>query len=130
MRKLMIALLLLLLVPLAQADVVTEDPQQRQMLEIAKKLRCAVCQNESVAESNAELAQDMRQIIAEQLAAGRSEAEVIDYFRARYGDFVLMRPPRQGSGAPLWWAPLAILTAAGGGAFIYLRRRLRDQERS
>lgn len=128
MHRLLIALLLL--TPLARADVVTEDPQQRQMLEIAEKLRCAVCQNQSVAESNAELAQDMRRIIAEQLAAGRSETEVIDYFRARYGDFVLMSPPRQGSGAPLWWAPLAILAAGGAGAFIYLRRRLRDQERS
>ncbi len=128
MRGLLIALLLV--APLVRADLVAEDPQQRHMLEIAQKLRCAVCQNQSVAESNAELAQDMRRIIAEQLAAGRSEAEVIEYFRARYGDFVLMRPPRQGSGAPLWWAPLAILLAAGGGAFIYLRRRLRDQERS
>lgn len=128
MHRLLIALLLL--TPLARADVVTEDPQQRQMLEIAEKLRCAVCQNQSVAESNAELAQDMRRIIAEQLAAGRSETEVIDYFRARYGDFVLMSPPRRGSGAPLWWAPVAILAAGGAGAFIYLRRRLRDQERS
>ena len=127
MRELLMALLLL--APLAQADVVGEDPQQRQMLEIAEKLRCAVCQNQSVAESNAELAQDMRRLIGEQLAAGRSEAEIVDYFRARYGDFVLMRPPRQGSGAPLWWAPLVILALAGGGAFVYLRRRLRDQER-
>jgi len=123
----MALLLLVPLVPLVRADVVAEDPQQRQMLEIAEKLRCAVCQNQSVAESNAELAQDMRRIIAEQLAAGKSEAQVIDYFRARYGDFVLMRPPRQGSGAPLWWAPWAILAVAGGGAFIYLRKRLRDQ---
>lgn len=121
---------LLLLAPLARAAVVGEDPQQRQMLEIAEKLRCAVCQNQSVAESNAELAQDMRRLIAEQLAAGRSEAEIVAYFRARYGDFVLMRPPRQGSGAPLWWAPLAILALAGGGAFVYLRRRVNGQERS
>ena len=127
MRELLMALLLL--APLAQADVVGEDPQQRQILEIAEKLRCAVCQNQSVAESNAELAQDMRRLIGEQLAAGRSEAEIVDYFRARYGDFVLMRPPRQGSGAPLWWAPLVILALAGVGAFVYLRRRLRDQER-
>lgn len=127
MRELLMALLLL--APLARADVVGEDPQQRQMLEIAQKLRCAVCQNQSVAESNAELAQDMRRLIGEQLAAGRSEAEIVDYFRARYGDFVLMRPPRQGSGAPLWWAPLVILALAGGGAFVYVRRRLRDQER-
>lgn len=123
-------LLLLLLVPLARGAVVSEDPQQRQMLEIAQKLRCAVCQNQSVAESNAELAQDMRRLIAEQLAAGRSEAEIVAYFQARYGDFVLMRPPQQGSGAPLWWAPLAILALAGGGAFIYLRRRVNGQERS
>ena len=127
MRGLLMALLLL--APLARADVVGEDPQQRQILEIAEKLRCAVCQNQSVAESNAELAQDMRRLIGEQLAAGRSEAQIVDYFRARYGDFVLMRPPRQGSGAPLWWAPLVILALAGGGAFVYLRRRLRDQER-
>jgi cytochrome c-type biogenesis protein CcmH len=78
-----------------------------------------------VAESNADLAHDMRRLIAEQLAAGRSDAEIIDYFRARYGDFVLMSPPRQGSGAPLWWAPLALLVLAGGGAFLYLRRRVR-----
>lgn len=116
---------LLLLAPLARAEVVGEDPRQRQMLEIAQKLRCAVCQNQSVAESNAELAQDMRRLIGEQLAAGRSEAEIVDYFRARYGDFVLMSPPRQGSGAPLWWAPLALLALAGGGAFLYLRRRVR-----
>ena len=127
MRNVLMALLLL--APLAQADVVGEDPRQRQMLEIAEKLRCAVCQNQSVAESNAELAQDMRRLIGEQLAAGRSEAQIVDYFRARYGDFVLMRPPQQGSGAPLWWAPLVIRTAAGGAAFVYLRRRLRDQER-
>ena len=127
MRELLMALLLL--APLAQADVVGEDPRQRQMLEIAQKLRCAVCQNQSVAESNAELAQDMRRLIGEQLAAGRSETEIVDYFRARYGGFVLMRPPRQGTGAPLWWAPLVILALAGGGAFVYLRRRVRDQER-
>lgn len=128
MRKLFMALLLL--APLARADAVGEDPQQRRMLEIAHKLRCAVCQNQSVAESNAELAQDMRRLIGEQLAAGRSESEIVDYFRDRYGDFVLMSPPRQGAGAPLWWAPLGILALAGGGAFIYLRKRLRDQERT
>lgn len=121
---------LLVLAPALRAEVVGEDPQQRQVLDIAAKLRCAVCQNQSVAESNAELAQDMRRLIAEQLAAGRSEAEIVAYFRARYGDFVLMEPPRHGSGAPLWWAPLAILSLAGGGAFFYLRRRVRSAERS
>ncbi len=126
MRRML--LVLLLLAPLARADTVSEDPQQRRMLEIAEKLRCAVCQNQSVAESNAELAQDMRRLIGEQLAAGRSEAQIVDYFRARYGDFVLMRPPQQGSGAPLWWAPLVILALAGGAALLQLRHRLRDRD--
>lgn len=121
---------LLLLAPLARAAVVGEDPQQRRMLDIAAKLRCAVCQNQSVADSNADLAQDMRRLIGEQLAAGRSEAEIVSYFRARYGDFVLMNPPRQGDGAPLWWAPLVILLLAGGGAFFYVRWRVRNQERT
>ncbi len=128
MRRML--LVLLLLAPLARADTVSEDPQQRRMLEIAEKLRCAVCQNQSVAESNAELAQDMRRLIGEQLAAGRSEAQIVDYFRARYGDFVLMRPPQQGSGAPLWWAPLVLLAAAGGAALLQLRRRLHDRDNS
>ncbi|GAB4352984.1 MAG: hypothetical protein Kow0073_08960 [Immundisolibacter sp.] len=115
---------LVLWMPLAWAATVREDPRQRQVLEIAEQLRCAVCQNQSVAESHAELAQDMRRTIAEQLAAGHSEAEIIAYFRDRYGDFVLMRPPAHGAGAPLWWAPLGLLGLAGVGAFFYLRRRI------
>ncbi|WP_372696469.1 cytochrome c-type biogenesis protein CcmH [Immundisolibacter sp.] len=116
--------LVVLWLPCAWAETVSEDPRQRQVLEIAEQLRCAVCQNQSVAESQAELALDMRRTIAEQLAAGRSEAEIIAYFRDRYGDFVLMRPPAHGSGAPLWWAPLGLLALAGAGAFFYLRRRI------
>ena len=123
MRGVCLALVLLWLPP-AWADTVAEDPRQRQVLEIAEQLRCAVCQNQSVAESHADLARDMRRTIAEQLAAGRSEAEIIAYFRDRYGDFVLMRPPSHGSGAPLWWAPLGLLVVAGAGAFFYLRRRI------
>lgn len=123
MRRVWLVMVLVWLPP-AWADPVSEDPRQRQVLEIAEQLRCAVCQNQSVAESHADLAQDMRRTIAEQLAAGRSEAEIIDYFRDRYGDFVLMRPPSHGAGAPLWWAPLGLLALAGAGAFLYLRRRI------
>lgn len=105
--------------------VVPEDPAERQMLAIAAQLRCAVCQNESVAESHAQLAQDMRALIREQLAAGRSEAQILAWFHDRYGDYVLMRPPARGSGWLLWLGPSVLLAVGGTGAFLFLRRRAR-----
>lgn len=105
--------------------VVPEDPAERRMLAIAAQLRCAVCQNESVAESHAQLAQDMRALIREQLAAGRSDAQILAWFHDRYGDYVLMRPPARGSGLLLWLAPGVLLLVGGAGAFVFLRRRAR-----
>ncbi|MEK7191561.1 MAG: cytochrome c-type biogenesis protein, partial [Pseudomonadota bacterium] len=68
------------------AAPVTEDPIERQMLDIATGLRCAVCQNQPVSESNADLARDMRAIILDQLKQGKSREEIVQYFVARYGD--------------------------------------------
>jgi cytochrome c-type biogenesis protein CcmH len=108
---------------LALAGQVAEDPLERQVLDIAKDLRCAVCQNQPVSESNADLARDMRDIIREQLKAGKSREEIVQYFVARYGDYVLMKPPYQGPGFLLWVLPggLALLLAVS--AVVYLRRR-------
>lgn len=110
--------------PLSAAQV-TEDPLDRQVLEIAKDLRCAVCQNQPVAESNAELARDMRVIIREQLQAGKSREEIVKYFVARYGDYVLMKPPYEGAGTPLWVMPLALLVVLAISAFLFLKHRRR-----
>lgn len=124
----MIRTLLLLLTLVASpifAAAVTEDPLERRMLDIAKDLRCAVCQNQPVSESNADLARDMRAIILEQLKAGRSRGEIVDYFVARYGDFVLLKPPYRGAGFPLWLMPVALLAILAIAAFFYIRRRLR-----
>ena len=105
--------------------LVPEDPAELRMLAIATQLRCAVCQNESVAESHAQLAQDMRALIREQIAAGRSDAQILAWFHERYGDYVLMRPPARGPGVALWLGPGVLLVAAGAGAFVFLRRRAR-----
>lgn len=126
MRRAAVALVLCAALGHAGADTVREDPREREMLEIAAQLRCAVCQNESVAESHADLARDMRALIREQLAAGRSEEEIVAFFRQRYGDYVLMRPPAEGAGTLLWIAPALLLAAAGVGAVLYLRRRARS----
>ena len=107
------------------ATQVTEDPLERQVLDIAKDLRCAVCQNQPVAESNSDLARDMRVIIREQIQAGKSRDEIVKYFVDRYGDYVLMNPPKRGSGAIVWAGPLALIVVVGVSGFVFLRRRLR-----
>ncbi len=123
----MIWLRLLLLAAIAapvHADVVTEDRLDREVWDIAKDLRCAVCQNQPVSESNADLARDMRALIRAQLVAGKSRQEIVDYFVARYGDYVLLKPPHRGAGSVLWALPWLILAVLGVGAFVYQRRRL------
>lgn len=104
------------------AAVVTEDPIQRRMLEIAADLRCTVCQNQPVAESNADLARDMRALIREQLEAGRTRQEIMDYFVARYGDYVLLKPPYERAGTILWLAPPVLLLLLAVLAAYFIRR--------
>ena len=86
---------------------------------LAHELRCLVCQNQTIADSNAPLAVDLRNQIREQLAAGKSERDVVDFMVARYGDFVLYRPPFKAATLALWLGPFALL---GLGAWIFWRR--------
>ena len=111
--------------PVPPGSSVQEDPLDRAVLEIAKDLRCAVCQNQPVAESNADLAKDMRAVIREQLVAGKSRAEIVEYFVARYGDYVLMKPPAERAGLLLWVAPPLVLAGLLAGAWLFVRRRTR-----
>lgn len=115
----------LLTLPVFAAEV-REDPLERRMLDIAKDLRCAVCQNQPISESNAPLAQDMREVIKEQLKAGKSREEIVQYFVERYGNYVLMKPPVHGPGALLWIFPLLIGAILAVSAFVYLKHRRRD----
>jgi cytochrome c-type biogenesis protein CcmH len=103
---------------------------------LSNELRCLVCQNQTLAESNAPLAVDLRGRIREQLAAGASEQDVIDYMVARYGDFVLYRPPFKASTLALWVGPFVLLAV---GALVLWRQlarrrpaepRLSDEERA
>lgn len=94
-----------------------------QVQRLSEELRCLVCQNQTLADSHAELAQDLRQEIREMAAKGMSDQAIIDYLVARYGDFVRYRPPLKSTTALLWFAPFALLLAGGAGLFIFLRRR-------
>jgi cytochrome c-type biogenesis protein CcmH len=98
---------------------------------LADELRCLVCQNQTLADSNAPLAVDLRDQIREQLAKGASEREVREFMVARYGDFVLYRPPLKASTLALWFGPFILLAA--GGFLLYrliTRRRVPERELS
>lgn len=96
-----------------------EDPELQQRYErMIQEVRCLVCQNEPIADSNAPLAADLRREIRDQLRAGNSDEEIIGFLTARYGDFVLYRPPFQPTTWLLWFAPLLLLAA---GAFAFVR---------
>jgi cytochrome c-type biogenesis protein CcmH len=112
--------LLLALFFVAQARAQDEALEHRaQALE--KELRCLVCQNQTLAESNAPLAVDLRNQVREQMAQGKSDREVVDWLVARYGDFVLYRPPFKATTALLWGGPFLFLI----GGFIVLVRFVR-----
>ena len=112
-------LLLALLVGAAAADDAALD---KRVAGLAQELRCLVCQNQTLADSNAPLAVDLRNQIREQLSQGASEREVLDFMVARYGDFVLYRPPLKASTLALWIGPFLLL---GLGIFLLLRRLVR-----
>ena len=110
-----------------EASPAAADPAlEARMMELSHKLRCLVCQNQSIAESDAPLAQDLRGQVREQLVAGRSDDQILDYLVARYGDFVLYEPPLRGSTLLLWAGPLALLVAGIGWLGWRLRRRQRE----
>jgi cytochrome c-type biogenesis protein CcmH len=94
-------------------------------VKLAEKLRCLVCQNQSIADSNADLAKDLRQQISEQIAAGKTDAQILDYMTARYGDFVLYQPPIKTTTVLLWSGP-ALLLIAGLMMLVRFVRRRRD----
>lgn len=94
----------------ATASIALADPRQEsRVLALEQEIRCVVCQNEPIAQSTAEIAGDMRDLVRERVAAGDSDAEIRDFFRARYGDFVLFRPPFDARTWALWGAPGALL---------------------
>ncbi len=101
------------------------DPvQAARAVRLAEQLRCLVCQNQSIAESNAELANDLRGQIREQIAAGKTDDEIVAYMVNRYGDFVLYRPPFKATTLLLWAGPALLLV---GGALVLARNVRRRQ---
>ncbi|HWA60238.1 MAG TPA: cytochrome c-type biogenesis protein [Caulobacteraceae bacterium] len=107
------------------AERLRDPAQEARARALIKDVRCLVCQNESIDDSEAELAQDLRRIVRSQVAQGRTDAQIKAFLLARYGEFVLLEPPFSWSNAALWGAPF--LVAAIGGVLLILRRRRPDE---
>lgn len=124
------ALLLLTMVSLpsygqeSQPEVRLENAQQEaRARELFRNLRCEVCEGQTIADSNAGLAQDMRRAVRGKVAEGQSDAEIMEYFASRYGRDILMQPPLDASTAPLWLAPLFIIVLGAWFVMRYFSRR-------
>jgi cytochrome c-type biogenesis protein CcmH len=100
-----------------------DSAQEQRARELFRELRCEVCAGQSISDSNAALAQDMRQLVRRHVAEGRGDAEILEYFSSRYGDSILMRPPVNASTAPLWLAPLFIFVLGGWFIIRYFARK-------
>lgn len=140
MRPLICLIFCLLLAASPFAVAATDPPKTNTLVEqsqldrrahdIAEQLRCLVCQGETVADSNSDLAADMREVIHVKLRQGWSEQQIIDFFVERYGYFVLFRPPLKYSTWALWFGPLIMLLAALAVLIGYLRKRARIEGRA
>jgi len=105
-------------------DEILDDPAlEARARDLSAGLRCMVCQNQSIDDSDAELARDLRVLVRERLVAGDTDAEVIEYVVSRYGEFVLLRPRLSARNVMLWGTPLIVLVGGGLLAFTALRRR-------
>ncbi|MBK5946288.1 cytochrome C biogenesis protein CcdA [Rhodobacter veldkampii DSM 11550] len=125
LKRLILAVVLLASPVLAvQPDEVLPDPVlESRARELAKVLRCPVCQGENIDESNASISRDLRLLVRDRLLAGDSDGEVLDYVVGRYGEYVLFEPDRSGANLILWLVGPGVLLVALGGAAVFIRSR-------
>ena len=120
-------ILVLLVMPLAHADqaVITKDDPvlEKRVMALSEHLRCLVCQNQTIADSHAELAIDLKNQVREKLRQGQSEQEILDYMVKRYGEFVLFKPLVKSTTWLLWFGPLLLVVVGLSVLFVILRQR-------
>ncbi|HEX4117907.1 MAG TPA: cytochrome c-type biogenesis protein [Rhizomicrobium sp.] len=104
------------------ADTFSNQAVETRARALQRQLRCLVCQGESIDESQAPLAAELRHLVREQMADGKSDSQIKQFLVARYGDFILMEPPLQPDTYFLWLAPFVVLLGAGGVAYWVIRR--------
>lgn len=129
--RILLFILIVLLSPVVYAQTAQpEQPladyaQEQRARDLFRELRCEMCQGQTISDSNAMLAQDMRALVREKVQAGESDEEILSYFAAHYGNDILMRPPLDPQTAPLWLAPLITILLGGWLLMRYFRRKPR-----
>lgn len=131
MKALALSLVIVVLTAFGAAAVnpseVLKDPLlEKRARALSQNIRCLVCQNQSIDESNADLARDLRVLVRERLTAGDSDTAILDYLTSRYGDFIMLKPPFKGSTYILWFGPLLVFILAAIGLVVFFRRRQRQ----
>ena len=128
MNRLIALLLVLFSLPSYSQDIAppANAAVEQRMIKLSEELRCLVCQNQSLADSNSGLAGDLRREIRVMIVEGKKDKEIVDFMVQRYGDFVLYRPPVKSTTVLLWFGPFALLVI--GGIALYLRLKRRRQE--
>jgi len=109
------------------SEMLSDPALEARARDISKGLRCLVCQNENIDDSNAELAHDLRVLVRDRLLAGDTDKQVVAYVVDRYGEFVLLKPTFNGSNAFLWFAGPLLLLTGGAGAVVFIRRRAKAE---
>jgi cytochrome c-type biogenesis protein CcmH len=121
--KTVIALLLMMVPALAAIPETFSDPRmEARARHLQRQLRCLVCQGESIDDSSSPFANDVRHLVRQQMTEGKSDQQIEDFLVARYGDFILMKPPLQPDTWLLWLAPFGVLAAAGGVAWLTVKK--------
>lgn len=128
MRALLIALLMSFAIvapsfAVEPGEMLKDPVQEARAREISKELRCLVCQNESIDDSHADLAHDLRMLVRARIEAGDTNQQVLDYIVARYGQFVLLKPRFEPATYLLWLAPFAVIVIGGAALYLVTRRR-------
>lgn len=124
MRAIAICLIFALTSTVAFAAPPAPDEVEARAKEVGRSLRCVVCQNQSIDESDAPLAADMRRLVRKQIEGGMSNDDVIEFMRGQYGDYVLLKPPVQGNTLALWLAPIGLVLLALGWLVLAGRKRI------
>ena len=123
MTRLVFLFLVLLALPALADDALPDAGQEARAAAIGEQLRCVVCQSESINDSQADMARDMRLLVRDKITEGWSDQQILDFARARYGDFILLKPPVQMNTYALWGLPLVFLAIAGGLVSLLFRKR-------